>query len=144
MGDVVIPAERLDIVNAITKIKSNYNLTYDELSTLFKVPSDKVKSCNNKSVTSFEDSKEESRFRTEIASVSLLNEISNDSRLKGYINELYVRYHLNNTILAKLTEIEESNIEAFLKVPDAISVEMKYTLCITVIYLLFLFSRRHI
>ncbi|GEM_PF-1306375 len=143
MDNSVIPAKKTHINQSITKIRSNYALTYDELSTLFNVPTEKIKNYNEKKVV-FEDVKAKLCFSTEVVAISLLNEISDDSRLKAYMDELYVRYHLNNTILSKLTGIEESNIEAFIKDPDAISVEIKYILCIKVVYLLFLFSNRHI
>lgn len=143
MDNFVITAQKTEVVHTIMKIKSNHNLSYDELSTLFNVPVEKIKNYNEKEVV-LEDIKAELRFSTELEAISLLNEISDDNRLKAYIDELYIKYHLNNTILSKLTGIEESNLAAFIKDPDAISIEMKYILCIKVIYLLFLFSNRHI
>lgn len=141
MANLVISAKKADIVPAITKIRSNYDLTYDELSVLFDVPVEKIKNRDEKKAASG-DIKAELRLNTEAVAISLLNEISDDSRLKAYIDELYAKYRLNHTLLSKLTGIEESNINAFMKNPDAISVDMKYTLCVKVTYLLFLFSNR--
>ena len=114
-----------DTVTEMQILKNKYNLTEQELCVLFDIES-----------TNISDGKIVSKQKlmsldTETAAISLLNTISNDARLTAYIDELYARYHLNNSILSKISGIEE-----------LIPFEIKYSLCIKVVYLLFLFSNR--
>lgn len=89
-----------DTVTEMQILKNKYNLTEQELCVLFDIES-----------TNISDGKIVSKQKlmsldTETAAISLLNTISNDARLTAYIDELYARYHLNNSILSKISGIE--------------------------------------
>ena len=90
-----------DTVTEMQILKNKYNLTEQELCVLFDIES-----------TNISDGKIVSKQKlmsldTETAAISLLNTISDDARLTAYIDELYARYHLNNSILSKISGIEE-------------------------------------
>lgn len=125
-----------DTATEMQILKNKYNLTEQELCVLFDIES-----------TNISDGKIVSKQKlmsldTETAAISLLNTISNDARLTAYIDELYARYHLNNSILSKISGIEEHIINDLYNNPELIPFEIKYSLCIKVVYLLFLFSNR--
>ena len=118
-----------DTVTEMQILKNKYNLTEQELCVLFDIES-----------TNISDGKIVSKQKlmsldTETAAISLLNTISNDARL-------YAIYHLNNSILSKISGIEEHIINDLYNNPELIPFEIKYSLCIKVVYLLFLFSNR--
>ena len=123
-------------------IKSVLDFTDEELAILFDITVEEVKSvCNEK--RDFRDEKKECCFNTETAAILMLDSIGDDERLIGYIKELYNRYHLNNTLLSKLTKVSVCAIEELFANPQSISIEIKYKLCIKVVYLLFLFLQRN-
>lgn len=123
---------------AIESLKKQFNFTNDEINILFSVPENDIE---NEQII-FSDSDRERTFQTEITALASLNSMDDDTRLIACIDELKARYHIGNSILAKIAGIKEDVIEDILANPDKISISLKYSLYSKVVYLLFLFSVR--
>lgn len=125
-----------ETMTEIQILKKKYNLTEQDLCILLDIENTDIRDGNT-------DNKQKlMSLGTETAAISRLNTISDDARLIAYIDELYTRYYLNNSILSKLSGIEEHIINGLYNNPELIPFELKYSLCIKVVYLLFLFSNR--
>ena len=128
------------IQESISSIKSKFKLTEAELSLLLNVSEEELEKVCKESY--IEESYRQCRLDNETYAISSLDFMEDDARLTAYIEALCFRYHLNNTIISKLTGIDEYTIEKLFSDPKSVSVEQKYTLCVKVAYLTFLFLGR--
>lgn len=124
----------------LDKIRLYFELSHNDLLQLFD-----IKRCDYDG--EFSNVNENSdleivRISRETEAFLHLFHINDDERLRGYINELQMRYNIDIKLLSKILKKKEEIIEGILNNSNFISIEDRYSIGMKVVYLLFLFSAR--